>query len=963
VYYYAIVIFELLFVFVKLITTLHQLRGLGVRQRFSPHCIFIHYKAHIMRFYSQILPFRLKGYILMSKGGGLLKLMAIDGNSIVNRAFFGIRHLTASDGTPTNAVYGFLAILQRLIAEESPDAICVTFDLPAPTFRHERYSEYKAHRKGMPDDLAVQMPILKDVLDAMNITRYELAGWEADDLLGTLAKKCETENCECIIVTGDKDSLQLVTGLTRVRHIKTKGGQTETTNYTPDVFFDEYGFEPAKMIDLKALMGDSSDNIPGVAGVGEKTAMELVRRFGSMTDIYAGLEGLDIKDSLRNKLDAGRESAELSFELAEINTDVPFDFSIQDSMCKEPDNDRLYEIFKRLRFISFIDKYRLKPPVAGTVATTETVIVPEVFYVASAGECDAFLKDVKNAAFITVRFDPDFFDSVAVCLQIAKNEGKSTTSNEDSEKLFILQQGVTKKYDDLLRELLSGDVKKAGHDVKDMIRSCLERGVYTTGWIFDTALAAYLISPTESVNSYSISRISERYCGYTPGADSEEDGQMSMLNDSGKLLAEEAFALGLLKTEFEKKLKEMDLSKLYYEVELPLCNVLAEMEQTGFLVDREGLQRFGDELAERTGETEKQIYDHAHEEFNINSPKQLGVILFEKLMLPAPKKTKTGYSTNVEVLDSLIGKHPVIGLIKDYRELTKLKSTYADGLLKVIGKNGRIHTHFQMTVTATGRLSSTEPNLQNIPVRKEMGGELRKMFIAADGNVLVDADYSQIELRLLAHIANDPVMLSAFENGEDIHTVTASQVFGVPIDEITPVHRFRAKAVNFGIVYGISAFSLGNDIGVMPKEAKSYIDSYLEKYSGVREYMTDIVENAKKLGYVTTLFGRRRDLPELKSHNFNTRAFGERVALNMPIQGTAADIMKIAMINVSNRLRAEALSAKLILQVHDELIVECPECEADTVCVLLREEMENAAKLSVPLVAETRAGKSWFDTK
>jgi len=516
-------------------------------------------------------------------------------------------------------------------------------------------------------------------------------------------------------------------------------------------------------------------------------------------------------------------------------------------------------------------------------------------------------------------------------------------------------------FDATLGKLLDEDIKKAGHDVKDVIRACLERDMKTGGWVFDTALAAYLISPTDS--NYAIARISERYCGYTPGASVEVGGQMTLLSDSGNTLAEEAYAIGLLELTLSDMLKKAELEELFYEIELPLCHVLAEMEQAGFLVDRDALASFGEVLNDGIIKTEKQIFDLAGQTFNINSPKQLGVILFEKLMLPAPKKTKTGYSTNVEVLDYLIGKHPIIGLIKDYRELTKLKSTYADGLLKVIGPDGRIHTHFQMTVTATGRLSSTEPNLQNIPVRKEMGSELRKMFVAGDGNVLVDADYSQIELRLLAHIADDKVMQEAFAKGEDIHAVTASQVFGVPLGDVTSVMRFRAKAVNFGIVYGISAFSLANDIGVMPYEAKDYIDSYLAHYAGVRSYMTMIVKNAKELGYVSTLFGRRRYLPELKSPNFNMRSFGERVALNMPVQGTAADIMKIAMIRVSARLKAEALSARLILQVHDELIVECPEDETDAVSLILQEEMENAAELSVPLVAETRAGKSWYDTK
>ena len=881
-----------------------------------------------------------------------MKLLAIDGNSIINRAFYGIRPLTAADGTPTNAVYGFLSILQKLIVDESPDALCVTFDTPVATFRHERFDGYKAQRKGMPDDLAVQMPILKEVLDAMNIPRYELAGWEADDLLGAIAKACEAGDWECVIVTGDKDALQLVTDLTRVKNVKTRMGQTETKDYTPAVFFEEYGFEPLKMVDLKALMGDSSDNISGVAGVGEKTALELVRRFGGIEEIYSGLDSLDIKDTLRNKLASGRESAELSHWLAEIRSDAPLEIIPGDSLRRDPDNDRLFGIFKRLGFTRMTKEFGLTPPVGADVAKA---FKPEMIEVTSAADCAALIAAAKSAECVAVRLDLEFFDCVAVYVVDAGEAGDRTAP------CLTLRRGVTDGFDGALAELLGHNVKKAGHDVKDIIRACLERGMTTGGWVFDAALAAYLIAPTDS--NYAIARISERYCGYSPDAAAEENGQMTMLSDAGKTLAEEAFAVGLLKGALGDKLRELELDKLYYEVELPLCEVLAETEVQGFLVDKEALAVFGELLAVSIAETEAQIYGCAGEKFNINSPKQLGVILFEKLMLPAPKKTKTGYSTNIEVLDYLTGKHPVIALIKDYRELTKLKSTYADGLLKVVGADGRIHTHFQMTVTATGRLSSTEPNLQNIPVRKAMGGEIRKMFVAAEGNVLVDADYSQIELRLLAHIAGDPVMLAAFERGEDIHAVTASQVFGVKLGDVTSVQRFRAKAVNFGIVYGISAFSLANDIGVFTNEAKAYIDSYFEKYSGVRRYMTGIIESARELGYVTTLFGRRRYLPELKAPNFNTRSFGERVALNMPIQGTAADIMKIAMINVSKRLRAEGLAARLILQVHDELIVECPEGEQNAVSLVLREEMEGAARLSVPLIAETRAGKSWFDAK
>ena len=881
-----------------------------------------------------------------------MKLMAIDGNSIINRAFYGIRMLNAADGTPTNAVYGFITTLQRLIDEETPDALCVTFDTPSPTFRHLQYEGYKAQRKGMPDELAVQMPILKEVLDAMNIPRYELPGWEADDLLGAIAKKCEADGCDCVVVTGDKDSLQLVSGHTRVKLVKTRMGQTETKDYDPAAFIEEYGFKPSGIVDLKALMGDSSDNIPGVAGVGEKTAMELVARFGGISAIYDGLGGLDIKESVRAKLEAGRESAEMSYELATIRADAPIELSARDNMRREPDNDKLYEIFKRLGFARLTGKFSLKPPTGPDIIVDKG---PEIVDIVSAADCAELLNAAKGAECVSIWLDDELFGSVAVVLPKEMNDGAR------EHRARILQRDATEGFDAALELLLSGKIRKAGNDVKDIMRACFERGIRTDGWVFDTALAAYLVSPTDS--NYAIARTSERYCGYTPGAGDEEGGQMTLLADVRKSSAESAYAVSLLKGALGDKLRELELEKLYYEIEMPLCRVLAEMEQTGFFVDKEALVRFGETLATGIAETEKQVFELAGESFNINSPKQLGAVLFEKLMLPAPKRTKTGYSTNVEVLDYLVGKHPIIRLIKDYRELTKLKSTYADGLLKVIGSDGRIHTHFQMTVTATGRLSSTEPNLQNIPVRKELGGELRKMFVAGEGNALVDADYSQIELRLLAHIADDRVMQEAFARGEDIHTVTAAQVFGIPPGEVTPVMRFRAKAVNFGIVYGISPFSLANDIGVTPKEAKEYIESYLANYAGVRGYMEKIVESAKRLGYVSTLFGRRRYLPELKSPNFNTRSFGERVALNMPIQGTAADIMKIAMIRASNRLKAEGLLGQLILQVHDELIVECPEAEANAVSLILSEEMEKAAILSVPLIAETHAGKSWYDAK
>jgi len=911
-----------------------------------------------------------------------MKLLALDGNSLVNRAFYGVRHLSASDGTPTNAVFGFISILQKLIGEESPDALCVTFDTPAPTFRHEQYEGYKATRTGMPDELAVQMPILKEVLDAMNIRRYELEGWEADDLLGTLAKKCETEKWACVIVTGDKDSLQLVSDHTVIKNVKTKMGQTETKIYTPDVFIEEYGFNPPLMIDFKALMGDSSDNIPGVTGVGEKTALDLVRRFGSIESIFDNLDSLDIKDAVRKKLEAGRELAFMSYELATIQCDAPLEIVPADSVRRELDNDKLYEIFKRLGFTRFIKEFGLMPP---GDSGSDLIKTPDIVYIDSSVACENLLNLMRTAKHTAIHLDTESFESIAV--SAAENQdtdgGFSVGKNAAQDRnIYVLRRGFSEGFDDALKVILSSDVKKVGHNIKDIMRSCLERNIPTDGWIFDTALAAYLISPTDS--NYSIPRISERYCGFVPESDTEENGQMSLMSepDDGKTLGSEAFAIDLLYDALGAKLKEFKLESvgaeliaqmaddvqnsykgLFEDVEMPLCSVLAQMEHAGFLVDREALIKFGGSLAESISVLEAQIHELAGETFNINSPKQLGTILFERLMLPPPKKTKTGYSTNIEVLDSLTGKHPIITHIKDYRELAKLKSTYADGLLKVMKPDGRIHTHFGMTVTATGRLSSTEPNLQNIPIRKTIGGELRKMFVAGDGMVLVDADYSQIELRLLAHISGDPVMIAAFEREDDIHAVTASQVFRVPLEDVSAEQRFRAKAVNFGIVYGISAFSLANDIGVFPKEAKDYIERYLENYSGVRNYMSEIVQSAKELGYVSTLFGRRRYLPELKSSNFNMRSFGERVALNMPIQGTAADIIKIAMVNVSRRLKSEGFEGKLILQVHDELIVECPECETDAVSLVLREEMEGAVRLSVPLVADTRSGKNWHDAK
>ncbi|MGM9587117.1 MAG: DNA polymerase I [Candidatus Limivicinus sp.] len=849
-----------------------------------------------------------------------MNLMILDGNSIVNRAFYGVRPLNAPDGTPTNAVYGFLAILQRLLDEQKPDALCVSFDLKAPTFRHKAYEGYKAQRKAMPEELALQMPVLKEVLDKMGIRRYELEGYEADDILGTASRICERAGWNCTIVTGDKDSLQLISEKTTVCNVKTRMGQTETILYTPERFREEYGFSPEKMVDLKALMGDSSDNIPGVPGVGEKTAMDLVQRYGGIEEIYKDLSALDIKEGVRKKLAAGEESARKSYWLATILCDVPLRFQPEDNLWDRDYQPGLYELFKKLGFHKFIEKWDVAP--AGEVkAPEEASALPRID--GNEENVGEMIAAISAAPFVAV-FSLEGLDRLELC------DGKTVYTAAWNQ--------CGDRYNELLKRVFSPETKKISHNVKNLMGLLLAEGLETEGFLFDTALAAYLLEATES--DYSLPRISVRYAGR------ELDG---------------AEAVYQLYRPLQEKLKELGMEELYTSVELPLCQVLAEMEKTGFFVDRKALYDFGESLNAGIAALQESIWNEAGHEFNINSPKQLGQVLFDELMLPSGKKTKTGWSTNADVLEKLQGKHPIVDQVLEYRMLTKLKSTYADGLLKVISPDGRIHTNFQMTVTATGRLSSTEPNLQNIPVRKQLGAQIRKMFVAAPGMCLVDADYSQIELRLLAHISGDETMRDAFLSGEDFHAVTASNVFNVPLSEVTPTLRSRAKAVNFGIVYGISAYSLAQDIGVWPSEAKAYMDAYLEKYHGVRDYMKSIVEQARADGYVSTLYGRRRSLPELKSSNFNTRSFGERVALNMPIQGTAADIIKLAMVNVYRRLKEEKLRARLILQVHDELIVECPEDEAERVQEILKTEMEHTADLAVPLTVDAHIGHSWAE--
>ncbi|MCI8537962.1 MAG: DNA polymerase I [Oscillospiraceae bacterium] len=889
-----------------------------------------------------------------------MKLMVIDGNSIVNRAFYGVRPLSTRDGLYTHAVYGFLTILQKLTGEEKPDALCVTFDRKEPTFRHLAYEGYKAQRKGMPEELAMQMPVLKEVLDAMNIPRYELAGWEADDLIGTIAARDTAAGWETVIVTGDRDSLQLVTDTARVKLVTTRMGQTTTKDMTPGAFRAEYGFDPIHIIDLKALMGDTSDNIPGVKGVGEKTAMALIQLYHSIDHLYGHMPDICMapdtpaKPGVVKKLTEGAADARMSYDLARIHCDAPLDFDPEQNRCRPVNGPALYELFLKLEFSKLIDKMGLKPGPGGAAPHEGRKLGMLLNAVITRSEdADRLLEGWRGLDHVSVLVLPGLNGFVAAWDDDGTHRAATFFSSELSG------------YNRILRDFFSSeDIKKVSHNVKDLMRALMDEGIQPAGFVFDTAIAAYLMAPTDG--SYDLEKLSVSYFNrelmkaevyqaedaFGPLSDPAMP-TMAMLQHAGLIEA--------LYEELSPRLDGLGMRKLFDEVEMPLCPVLAEIERAGFLVDAKALRAFGDMLSDGIKKAQDEIYELAGGPFNINSTKQLGTLLFETLGLPPMKKTKTGYSTNAEVLEKLKGEHPVIERILEYRQLTKLNSTYVEGLTKVIAPDGRIHTSFQNTVTATGRLSSMEPNLQNIPVRTPLGAEMRKMFVAGPGNVLVDADYSQIELRLLAHISDDKEMQKAFLTGVDVHTVTASQVFGVPVEEVTRRMRSSAKAVNFGIVYGISQFSLSQDIGVSVAEAKDYMERYFAHYAGVRAYMTDIVVQAKKDGFVSTLLGRRRWLPELKSSNFNTRSFGERVALNMPVQGTAADLIKLAMVRVQARLKAAGLAGRLVLQVHDELIVECPEAEAEQVEALLAEEMEGVAKLAVPLTADAHAGKSWAD--
>lgn len=839
------------------------------------------------------------------------KLMIIDGNSIVNRAFYGIRLLTNSEGLYTNAVYGFLNIVFKYTDSFKPTHLCVAFDVHAPTFRHKQYEGYKAKRKGMPEELAQQMPLLKEVLSAMNIPMLEKAGYEADDIIGTVSGICEEQGTECYILTGDKDDLQLASKLTKILLVTTKITGNDTTVYDADTVYEKYGVTPKEFIDVKALMGDPSDNIPGVAGIGEKTAFSLISQYKSLDNVYENIESL--KPAAAKKLTENKDMAYLSRSLSEIDRRVPIDIDIDSFAQKEYDNKKLLDIFTRLNFSGFISRLNLSAP-------TEECVYETV-------DIETLLKDAADEAAYALEKDEDGW--------IFALEGRCAKVKNLTE----------------LKPFFEGNTEKIGHNIKDDIVMLSKEGIGFNSVKYDTAVAAYLIAPQRS--GYELSDLAAEYLKKSYSGDTPE--------------AAAAAKAKIIKDFYEFsawELSKNNMADLYYSIELPLLRVLADMQIYGFAVDRDNLEHFGKELDKRIEELTQSIYDRAGCKFNINSTKQLGEVLFEKLRLPVIKKTKTGYSTGVEVLEKLYGEDEIIPMILDYRQLTKLKSTYVDGLVKVIEEDGRIHSCFNQTVTATGRISSTEPNLQNIPVKTELGREIRKAFTAgSEDYILIDADYSQIELRVLAHIADDEKMINAFKNGMDIHTQTAAEVFGVYPDFVTKEMRSRAKAVNFGIVYGIGAFSLAQDLKITVKEAKRYIENYLDTYTGVKKYMERIVAEAERDGYVTTLMGRRRYIPEIQGKNRNLKAFGERVAMNAPIQGTAADIIKIAMVNVHRKLKEGGYKSRLILQVHDELIIEAFRPEAEEVKQLLKHEMENAWEMKVPLTADVNEGETWYDAK
>ena len=858
-----------------------------------------------------------------------MTLLAIDGNSIINRAYYGIRLLSTKDGLFTNAILGFLNILMKVEDEIKPDAVAIAFDMKGPTFRHEMYDDYKADRKGMPEELAQQLPMLQELLGYLGYNIIMKQGYEADDILGTLAQTCKDNGNQCVIATGDRDSFQLIGDGVSVRLAYTKRGQPEADLIDEHYIKEKYGMTPNQLIDMKALMGDPSDNIPGVKGVGEKTALSLIQDYGSIDYIYENFDDLELRPAVRRNLAAEKDIAYMCRELTVIDTNVPIDANFEQYVKQPVDNNKAYPFMAKLELFSQMERLGVTPPTA------------EEFYGEDNNkeELEIIFGEITKEIYlsdspVSVLFNIDGDDITQICIA--------------DESTLYLQEENTKE---TAKEILSSATPLYTNHLKELWHWCIDNDITINNVVMDAEIGGYILNPNSP--DYNLDRLMAEYKIITPQLEEEQQEKYPLLA--------QAIGFDSLCEKLLAEIKDNNQEFLLNDIELPLAHVLASMEDYGVAVDKQGIQEFGAKLDETITRVEQQIYQFAGEEFNINSPQQLSVILFEKLELPPQRKTKTGYSTNAEVLETLKDKHPIIPLVLEYRQYAKLKSTYVDGLLAVIEDDGRIHTTFQQTLTRTGRISSTEPNLQNIPIRTPLGREMRSFFIADTGYIFLDADYSQIELRVLAHLSEDQHMIDAFSKDEDIHLRTASQVFDMPQAMVTPLMRNQAKAVNFGIIYGIGAFSLSQDIGVTVSQADKYIKDYLAYYDGVNKYMEKVIEDGTKTGYVTTMFNRRRYLPELTAKNYNTREFGKRVARNTPIQGSAADIIKIAMIKVFNRLNEEDLKSRLILQIHDELIIECVPEEKERAAKILQEEMENATKLNVPLVAEVKTGANWLE--
>ena len=904
------------------------------------------------------------------------RILLIDGNSILNRAFYGImgnKMLMTEDGTYTNAVYGFLSILFKTLDDLKPEYIVVAFDKKGTTKRHEMYKEYKANRKGMPNELAQQMPIIKEILEAMNIKIIEKEGYEGDDIIGTLSRFGEKNNLDVTILSGDRDNFQLATDRITIQIPRTKQGKTETDNYDRNKVLEEYGVEPYQLIQVKGLMGDTSDNIPGVPGVGEKTALTLIKEYNDIDNLYEQIEqGKDnIKGKLREKLIENKDLALLSRELGRINIDSPIEEHLDEMKLEEWNKERVLGLFKKYRFNRYIERFNLQDNINENHDSKIEVREIEVTDEQAKKIIDKIAKQGKLFYHLNLE-DKEQLEYI-IKKQIV---GISFVDTEDETIYYYNCKEKISVFIKLFKNIFeSKEIQICGFELSRDYIILKQIGIEISNLTFDAKIAAYLLNPT--ISKYTLEGISTGYLEIDINAYLTESGinapkeQINLFEDTIENNKFEQYKNSIYAYVIYKsyevltsKLKEYNSLELFNKIEMPLVKVLADMQYTGIYADKNELISYGEDLKEKIKELTKEIYDLAEEEFNINSPKQLGEILFEKLKLPFAKKNKNGYSTDVEVLEKIKNEHPIVEKILEYRGIMKLNSTYVEGLLPYINENdNKIHSYFHQTVTATGRISSTEPNLQNIPTRVEAGKKIRKAFKPAEGNIFLDADYSQIELRVLAHISGDEHMIDAFNNDEDIHKQAASKVLNIPINEVTSEQRSKAKAVNFGIVYGISDFGLAEQIGVSRKEAKVYIEQYLEKYSGIKKFMKDIVENAKENGYVETLFHRRRYIPELKSNSYVVRQFGSRAAMNTPIQGTAADIMKIAMIDVFNKLRKDNLKSKIVLQIHDELIIETKLDEKDKVEEILRTSMENAMKLKVPLKVELSVASNWYEAK